>query len=187
MTKIVKETVAALVYFATVKRDEIDRQRYGSELTISFVRYHADGTEGCVRNYSSTSYGMDPAPRYADLVIHDWLHSDRTPYGATLEYRHVFSVNATQARAMARTLETLHKQLDKLREAEGSAADLPAQVNRILRAMRVKVILRRTGGAGLWHSDTEYTPLSLSDGDYHLRSELERIDGEFRVATGRAA
>lgn len=109
---------------------------------------------GEIRNFSSGSYDHNPL---ADLVIGGQADSsapDR-PYGFSVEYRNLFSLDLRQAEANVKLLRKLDKGLDKLNAEFGYADSYPVFVARVGKVLGVKLYGWTSDDRG-WYSENDY-------------------------------
>lgn len=123
------------------------------ELSVLYVN-----EAGELRNYLDSSGISRHEDAYADLFVS--AQADRSsdePYGWRVEYRNVYSVDATRAELMLKTLRRVNRKLDKMTAELGYPDTFAAYVARVAVALGVKRFYWRHG---------DRPPMMYSDGDY---------------------
>jgi hypothetical protein len=129
---------------------------YGSDLRcLRFRAYPVRINEaGEIRNFSSGSYDHSPL---ADLVISAQADSSAPvrPYGFSVEYRNIYSLDLRQAEANVKLLRKLDKGLEKLQAEFGYAETYATFVARVGKVLGVK-LYGWTGDARGFYSENDY-------------------------------
>lgn len=122
------------------------------KLTVHYLN-----EDGELRNYLDGSGVRRNEDAFADLCI--TAQADRSsddPYGWSVEYRDLFSVNAERAEVMSKTLRKVNRGLEKMTAELGYAETFAGYVARVGKVLGVKTFMLRTTTGGGMYADNDY-------------------------------
>lgn len=124
------------------------------KLTVHYLN-----EDGELRNYLDGSGVRRNEDAFADLCITAQLdRSSDDPYGWSVEYRDIYSVNAERAEVMVKTLRKVNRGLEKMQAELGYAETFAGYVARVAKVLGVKTFMWRTTdrrGIGMY-ADNDY-------------------------------
>ena len=144
-----------------------------SESSNGFTNFNASITAVDVQQ--DKVVGLEYGDDLRELILYSQGEDNNKShglYGFDIEYRDIFSIDRLRAKKMCRTLEGIHRKMEKLYARFGPCNDLPAYMARISDVLGIKYWVftqKPKNGVGL---ETKILP--IKDGIWMLKDRVNR-------------